>query len=69
MLKELPADHRVEFFHEVYNEKGKLLTTGKAVLYFIDAKTKSKTDMPEQLREKLAPYFIVKPDSNHLSSS
>lgn len=57
ILKELPGDHRVEFLQEVYNEKGKLLTTGKAVLYFIDAKTKTKTNMPEQLRSKLVPYF------------
>ena len=57
ILKELPHDHRVEFFQEVYNEREKLLTTGKAVLYFIDAKTKNKTNMPIQLREKLEPYF------------
>ena len=57
ILKELPLDHRVEFFQEVYNELGKLLTTGKAVLYFIDAKTKGKTTMPDQLKEKLEPYF------------
>jgi acyl-CoA thioester hydrolase len=57
MLKELPLDHRIEFFQEVYNEKEKLLTTGKAVLYFIDAKTRNKINMPEQLREKLEPYF------------
>jgi acyl-CoA thioester hydrolase len=57
VLKELPADHRVEFFQEVYNEQGKLLTTGKAVLYFIDAKTKSKTTMPEKLKERLQSYF------------
>jgi acyl-CoA thioester hydrolase len=57
ILKELPADHRVEFYQEVYNEQGKLLTTGKAVLYFIDAKTKSKTTMPEKLKERLQTYF------------
>jgi acyl-CoA thioester hydrolase len=57
MLTELPTDHRVEFLQEVYNEQGKLLTQGKAVLYFIDAKTKGKTTMPEQLRLKLEPYF------------
>ena len=56
-LKQLPEDHRVEFFQEVYNEKEKLLTTGRAVLYFIDAKTRNKTNMPGQLREKLEPYF------------
>jgi acyl-CoA thioester hydrolase len=57
MVKELPAGHRIEFFQEVYNEAGKLLTTGKVVLYFIDAKTKAKTTMPDALKEKLQPFF------------
>lgn len=56
-LRELPADHRIEFHHEVFNEAGKLLTTGKVVLYFLDVKTRQKTTMPEVLREKLAPSF------------
>jgi len=33
ILKELPPDHRIEFYHEVFNDAGKLLTTG--VLYYI----------------------------------
>lgn len=57
MLKELPTDHRIEFFQEVYNEKQKLLTTGKAVLYFMTADTMEKTVMPEVLAEKLRQYF------------
>lgn len=57
-LKELPADYRIEFNQEVYNEAGKLLTVGKVVLYFIDAKTKEKTTMPAALLEKLQPYFV-----------
>ena len=57
MLKELPTDHRIEFYQEVYNEKEKLLTIGKAILYFIDAKTKNKTSMPEVLKRKLEEYF------------
>ena len=57
MLKELPTDHRIEFYQEVYNEKGKLLTIGKAILYFIDAKTKTKTTMPVELRKKLEEFF------------
>jgi acyl-CoA thioester hydrolase len=57
MVKELPGGHRIEFFQEVYNEAGKLLTTGKVVLYFIDAKTKAKTTMPNALKEKLQPFF------------
>jgi acyl-CoA thioester hydrolase len=59
ILKELPADHRIEFHHEVYNEKQKLLTVGRVVLYFINAKTKEKTSMPEPLLEKLQPYFSI----------
>lgn len=56
-LKELPADHRIEFHQEVYNEKEKLLTTGKVVLYFMTADTMEKTTMPENLIENLKPYF------------
>jgi len=57
ILKELPTDHKIEFIQEVYNEAGKQLTTGKVQLYFIDAATKSKTTMPENLRKALEPYF------------
>lgn len=57
ILKELPADHSISFFHEVYNEQNKLLTTGKVTLYFIDSNTKKRTQMPEALREKLLPFF------------
>jgi len=49
----------VKFFQEVYNEAGKLLTTGKVVLYFIKAKTREKTTMPEELRNRLEPYFSL----------
>ncbi len=58
-VKELPVDHRIEFFQEVFNEAGKLLTTGKVVLYFIKSKTREKTTMPEELRSKLERYFTV----------
>ncbi len=57
MLKELPIDHRIEFHQEVYNEAGKLLTIGRVVLYFINAKTKEKTVMPSQLLNTIKPYF------------
>lgn len=57
MLKEWPASHRIEYHQEVYNEEGKLLTTGRVVLYFLDAQTKSKTTMPPLLQEKLKPFF------------
>ena len=56
-LRELPKDHRIEFHHEVYNESGKLLTVGRIVLYFLDAKTMARTVMPETLKKHLEPYF------------
>lgn len=56
-LRELPADHRIEFHHEVYNEEGKLLTIGRVVLYFLDAKTFARSTMPETLYKKLSPFF------------
>ncbi|HEY4147824.1 MAG TPA: thioesterase family protein [Chitinophagaceae bacterium] len=57
ILKELTTDHRIEFHHEVFNEEGKLLTTGRVTLFFMDAKTGGKTTMPPQMYEKLAPFF------------
>jgi acyl-CoA thioester hydrolase len=58
ILKELPADHSISFYNEVYNEKGKLLTTGKVTLFFINIETGKRASMPETLREKLLPYFM-----------
>lgn len=56
-LRELPTNHRIEFHHEVYNEAGKLLTVGRIVLYFLDAKTMARTKMPQELAKHLAPFF------------
>ncbi|MBK8089605.1 MAG: acyl-CoA thioesterase [Chitinophagaceae bacterium] len=56
-LRELPADHRIEFHHEVLNEEGKLLTIGRIVLYFLDAKTMARAAMPTELANHLQPYF------------
>jgi acyl-CoA thioester hydrolase len=58
ILKELPVHHKIEFNHEVLNEKNELLATGKIILYFIEAKTMKRTTMPEELLQKLQPYFI-----------
>jgi acyl-CoA thioester hydrolase len=57
MLKELPVHHKIEFHHEVLNEKKELLAVGKIILYFMEAKTMKRTTMPAQLLEKLQPYF------------
>lgn len=56
-LREMPKDHRIEFYQEVFNEQNKLLTSGKVVLYFLDAATRRKTTMPPEMKEKLEPYF------------
>lgn len=56
-LKELPRNHRIEFYQEVFNEENKLLTAGRVVLYFLDATTRMKMQMPGKLREKLEGYF------------
>lgn len=56
-LRELPEAHRIEFHQEVYNEKGKLLTSGKVVLYFLAADTMEKTGMPEVFASRLRPFF------------
>ena len=56
-LKELPVHHKIEFYHDVFNENGELLATGKIILYFIEAKTMKRTSLPLPLLEKLQPYF------------
>lgn len=56
-IKQWPVDYRVEFYQEVYNEAGKLLTTGKVLLYFLKAATMEKTAMPEEMEKTLRPFF------------
>lgn len=56
-LRELPIDHRIEFFQEVFNEAGKLLCAGTVKLYFLKASDRTKTNMPEDMRQKLLPFF------------
>jgi len=56
-LKEMPADHRILFHQEVFNEAGKLLTAGKVLLYFVKKGTMEKTAMPADLATRLATYF------------
>ena len=60
MIRELPVNHRIEFHQEVYNELGKLLSIGRVVLYFIKASDKSKTVIPDNMRERLIPFFEKK---------
>ena len=57
ILKELPPNHKIQFHSELYNQAGELLNVGTVTLAFIDAKSKKRMNMPDILREKLAPYF------------
>ncbi len=62
-LKELPEHHKIIFDgaifakHPVDNEKEELLNTGVVTLYFMDAKTKKRTEMPAEIKERLQEYF------------
>jgi len=57
VLRELPAAHEITFHQEVYNEAGKLLTSGQVRLYFLTAATMQRTTMPEALRARLEEFF------------
>ncbi len=57
ILKELPVHHKIEFHHEVFNEKKELLATAKIILYFMEATTMKRTTMPEPLMKQIQPYF------------
>ena len=56
-LKEMPVKHKIVFYAEIFNEQDKLLNTGEVTLFFIDAKTMKRCEMPEALKEKLQKYF------------
>jgi acyl-CoA thioester hydrolase len=53
----MPLQHKIEFHHDVFNEKEEHLATAKITLYFVEAGTMKKTVMPKQLQEKLQAYF------------
>ncbi len=57
ILKEFPANHKIVFHHEIYNEGDELLNTGDVTLYFMEAKGMKRVDMPGPLKEVLEKYF------------
>ena len=57
ILKELPQKHEISFYHEVFNERKKLITTGQVTLFFIDTQTGKRTRMPEDLKAALGKFF------------
>lgn len=60
LLKSLPRDHSITFHHEVRNEKDKLLTEGTVTLFFLNASTREKMQLPRKLHEKLSRFFEEK---------
>lgn len=58
ILKQYPSGHRMELFQEVYNEEGSQLTAGRVVLYILQAATMERTVLPDQIAEKLKPFFL-----------
>jgi len=57
IMKELPHSPKIQFHSELYNEAGVLLNRGVTTLVFYDPKEKKKTNMPEELYTRLAPFF------------
>lgn len=57
IVKELPIHHKIEFHHEVYNERKELLATARIILYFMEAKTMKRTTMPDELVKKTTTLF------------
>jgi acyl-CoA thioester hydrolase len=56
-LRELPLHHKIVFHGEIFNEQKELLNVGDVTLYFLDAKTMRRSEIPVALKEKLAKYF------------
>ena len=56
-IKEIPLHHKIVFYGEIFNEKKELLNAGDVTLYFMDAKTMKRCEMPSIIREKLEKYF------------
>ena len=56
-LKEMPVHHKIVFHSEIFNEQNQLLNVGEVSLYFLDAATRKRCAMPENMKEKLLPFF------------
>jgi acyl-CoA thioester hydrolase len=50
-------DTEIEFNVEIFNEVGKLATTGTVILAFVDIEVKKSVKIPESLVLILSPFF------------
>jgi acyl-CoA thioester hydrolase len=55
-VRKLPTDF-MRFYHEVFNEEGKLLTAGEVKLAFVDKNTGKRSHAPEYLLNVIGKYF------------
>jgi len=55
-LRKKPSK-RLEFEHEIHNEAGKLIVTGKVELVFVSEKTRRPTNAPEYFMKEIESYF------------
>ena len=58
-LREMPLHHKIVFYGEIFNEKDELLNSGMVTLFFMDAKTMRRCNMPEAIKEKIQEFFIT----------
>ena len=57
LVIELQLDS-ITFHSEIFNDAKKLLNSGHVRLCFIDMNSGKRVDMPQQMYEKLYPFFI-----------
>jgi len=51
-------NREIVFESSIYNEKNKLVNTGKITLCFVNINTKKRVEVPEQLLEKMKAYYV-----------
>jgi acyl-CoA thioester hydrolase len=56
-LRELPCNHKIVFHSEIFNEASELLNSGIVTLFFMEARSMQKTNIPSELRAKVEKYF------------
>jgi len=57
ILKEIPQNHKIIYYAEIYNENNDLLSNAEITMYFMNAKDMTRANMPEELIGKLKGYF------------
>lgn len=55
-LRELPGEF-ITFYHDIFNEQGKLINAGSVRLCFFSAQSQTKVLPPESMLLALQPYF------------